>query len=218
MAAAKRTFELSDAGMIQDSRVKLKLFLADKSAFINFDASFSDPFAANFNTAIDDAEYTDDDKTLVARQSGLTKNVLLEMKACRSKFQESKVFISKAFPNDYAMQVAFGFDDYTKAQKVQLSFTNFMMRFYKMASKHNTKLIAVNYSQIQIDEILTRHDALDNAITTRDLFIKSRPVQSRQRIENLNSAWKFNTTICEAARSIYKNNYAKLKQYSISGG
>jgi hypothetical protein len=216
MAAAKRKFALSDADMIQDSRVRRALFLLDKGDFINFDASFADPYANDFNNAIDAAESMDDNETLVARQTQLTKNVLDEMNACRKKFQESKVFISKAFPDNYAMQFAFGFYDYTKAQKVQLTFTNFMLRFYKMASKHNAKLIAVNYSQIQIDEILTRHDALDNATTTRDLFIKSRPVLSRQRILNLNNAWKFNTTICEAARSIYKNNYAKLKQYSVS--
>jgi hypothetical protein len=115
------------------------------------------------------------------------------------------------------MQVAFGFDTYKKAQKKQLTFTKFMLLFYEMASKHNAKLIAANYSQTQIDEILTLHNALDNAIIARDLFIKNRPVQSSSRIESLNNAWRFNTTICGAARSIYKDNYTKLKQYEISG-
>jgi hypothetical protein len=213
----KRDFNISDPDAIQDARVKHASFLEDKTDFVNFDTDFDDPFADNFLADIDAAENTDDDETVIDQQMQLSKKVEDEMNKCRDKFQDSKPFIIKAFP-DAETQNEFGFNDYKKAQDSQTFFTDFMLKFHRIATKYKTELIAKNYSQLKIDEILTLHGTLRDANVAQDLFIKSRPQKTKDRIVKMNQAWKGETTICTAGKRIYKDDYAKYQRYLLPPG
>lgn len=213
-----RDYRITDPEMIQDARIKHGAFTEDKADFVAFDPDFADPFADNYEADIDAAEATEDDETVLDQQMDLTKAVEDEMKLCREKFQDSKPFIIKAFPNSAAKQNEFGFNDYTKAQEDQAAFTKFMLKFYNVATKYKVQLIAKNYTQLKIDEILTRHVALKNADIAQELFIKNRPVKTEERIEIMNQAWKGTTTICNAGKRIYKNNFAKYQRYLLPPG
>lgn len=214
----KRDFNLADDAMIQDARVKHASFTKDKADFIAYDPDFADPYAGNFDTDIDIAEATDDDETVTDQQMQLTKKVLDEMQLCRDKYQDSKPFIVKTFPNDLEIQNEFGFNDYKLAQKGQDTMTRFMIKFHKVATKYKTQLIAKNYKQAMIDEILARHDALKDADITQELFIKNRPVITADRITKMNKVWGTETIICTAGKRIYKNDYAKYQRYLLPPG
>jgi hypothetical protein len=214
----KRDFAIPDEDMIQDARLKHASFLEDKTDFVAFDPDFADPFAANFEIDIDAAEATDDDETVTDQQQQLTNVVLDEMQKCRDKFQDAKIFIAKTFPDNKEVQNEFGFNDYTQAQKGQSSFIKFMFKFHKVATKYKVALIAKNYTQLMIDEILTFHDTLKDADVAQDLFIKNRPVKTRDRILKMNKAWKGETTICAAGKRIYKDDFAKYQRYLLPPG
>ncbi|MEP7170251.1 MAG: carboxypeptidase-like regulatory domain-containing protein [Bacteroidota bacterium] len=148
----------------------------------------------------------------------LTNKVLDEMQKSRDYYQDAKPFIVKAFPNSLAVQNEFGFNDYKLAQKGQDSMTKFMAKFHKIATKYDAELIAKNYTQIMIDEILVRHDKLKEADITQELFIKNRPVKTADRITKLNKAWNGETIVCAAGKRIYKDNYAKYQRYLLPPG
>jgi hypothetical protein len=214
--AIKRNFNIADPDAIQDARVKHASFLEDKDDFVDFDADFDDPFAADFLEDIDAAENTDDDETVIDQQTQLT-NVADEMELSRNKYQDSKPFIIKAFV-DTETQNEFGFNDYKKAQDSHTFFTDFMLKFHRIATKYKIELIAKNYSQLKIDEILTRHDALRDANVAQDLFIKTRPQKTKDRIVKMNKAWSGEQLICAAGKRIYKDDYAKYQRYLLPPG
>jgi hypothetical protein len=214
----KRDFSLPDDEMIQDARTKHASFTEDKADFIAFDPDFADPFADNFETEIDEAEAMPDDETILDQQQQLTNAVEEEMQKCRDKYQDSKPFIVKAFPTDTAVQNEFGFNDYKKAQHSQSLFVKFMLKFHSVAEKYKVKLIAENYTQAKIDEILTRYTALKDADIAQELFIKSRPTKTQERIKKYNTAWQTEKVICNAGKRIYKNDYAKYQRYLLPPG
>jgi len=214
----RRDFSITDPEMIQDARTKHASFLEDKTDFVVFDPDFDDPFAADYLAEIDAAEAMPDDETILDQQQQLTQLVDDEMQKCRDKFQDSKPFILKAFPAKKAVQDEFGFNDYKKAQDSQGVFTKFMLKFHGIATKYNAELIAENYSQLKIDDILTRYTALRNADIAQELFIKNRPVKTQDRIEKYNTAWQTEKTICTAGKRIYKDDFAKYQRYLLPPG
>ncbi|MFI5219495.1 MAG: carboxypeptidase-like regulatory domain-containing protein [Bacteroidia bacterium] len=213
-----RDYSITDPDMIQDARTKHASFTEDKTDFVAFDPDFADPYADDFEDEIDAAEAMPDDETILDQQAQLTAAVEEEMQKSRDKYQDSKPFITKAFPNDAAIQNEFGFNDYRQAQKGQSTFIKFMLKFHSVADKYKTQLIAANYTQPKIDEILTRYTALKDADIAQELFIKNRPVKTQERIEKYNTAWKTETVICTAGKRIYKNNYAKYQRYLLPPG
>lgn len=126
-----RNFKIPDDTMIQDARVKHATFTEDKADFVAYDVDFDDPYADNFDADIDTAEATDDDETVTDQQMELTKTVLDEMQLCRDKYQDSKPFIVKAFPDNLEIQNQFGFNDYKQAQKGQDSMPSLWLNFTK---------------------------------------------------------------------------------------
>ena len=214
----RRDFSLADTEMIQDARTKHASFTEDKADFVAFDPDFADPYADNFESQIDAAEAMPDDETILDQQQQLTNAVDLEMQKSRDKFQDSKPFIVKAFPTDAAIQNEFGFNDYKKAQSNQGVFIKFMLKFHGVAEKYKVQLIAQNYTQVKIDEILTRYTALKDADIAQELFIKSRPTKTQDRIKKYNTAWQTEKVICTAGKRIYKDDYAKYQRYLLPPG
>lgn len=214
----KRNYSISDPDMIQDARTKRETYSEDVADFTAYDPDFDDAYGIAFEAAIDTAEATDDDETITDQQIQLTNAVTTEMNKCREKFQDSKPFVVKAFPADVAIQNEFGFNDYKKAQDDQAVFTKFMLKFHKVATKYKVPLIAKNYTQLMIDAILTRYEALRDADIAQELFIKNRPVITQDRIQKMNAAWEIEKVICTAGKRVYKNNFAKYQRYLLPPG
>jgi Carboxypeptidase regulatory-like domain len=213
-----KDFRITNPDMIQDARTKHGAYVEDLADFTDFDPDFDAAYGNTFELAIDDAEAMDDDETVLDQQAQLTVAIETEMKNCRNKYQDSKPFIVKAFPDDVAIQNEFGFNDYKKAQESQAVFTKFMLKFHAVATKYKVQLIAKNYTQLKIDEILTRYTALKDADIAQELFIKNRPVKTQERIIKFNDAWAIERTICEAGKRIYKDDYAKYQRYLLPPG
>lgn len=211
----KKHYNLSNAGMLEKAKGKFDLFVADKADFLAFDSAFGGTFQNEWQTAILVAESKDSDKVVLTKTRILSEAVEAKMDLCRVKFQASKYFIELAFPDNFALWTAFGYEDYAKAKNNHAVMIQFMENFYDEANAHHAELMAVNYTQAMIDEIWTRMDELDKATRAQNTWVNSRKKMTQQRQIAYNKVWDTVVRICVAGQIIYLSDAAKREQYLI---
>ncbi len=212
-----RIFKISDAEMIQTSRIYHGLFSQDRQQFINLDPDFGDPFPDNWMAAIVESESVLRDMDVRDEIAQFTGNVRHKMDECRTHFQKMKYYIEKAFPNNKAVWNAFGYEDYDSARLSEVQLLPFMKNLKTQASKNAAKLIAANYKQADIDKIGTLWQELLEADQAQESYKKERVIITQQRIEKLNAAWEYVLKVNKASKNIFADNYAKLQQYILPG-
>ncbi len=210
-----RDYNCSDPKMFESVKTTRDSFIDDKADFITFDPDFDDPFAADWLDNIEAGEALPSDETIEDQISQLTETVEEKMVSCRDKFQSSKYFIEKAFPDKPKVWNEFGYDDYDGARRVQANMIQFMKMFHGAATKYQVQLNANGYSDAKILEIKTLGDALDVANRAQESFIKSQPVLTQTRITAYNKVWEYEMKVCKAGKVIYRNNYAKYQEYLL---
>jgi hypothetical protein len=210
-----RPYVVSDAFALQYAKTLRGLFIADQAAFVNRDPSFGNPYEMDWDAAITDAENQPSDNTIEYQLAQKTDDVEEQMELCRNNFQDAKPFIKKAFPNKPATWEEFGFEDYDKVRKDQAEMVQFMKNFHSAAVKYSGQLIAVNFTQVMIDEIETRRAALNNTNNIQEQFKKERLSITETRITKLKAMWNFCQTVCETGKLIFRNQYAKYQQYLL---
>ncbi|MEE9215280.1 MAG: hypothetical protein V3U54_10900 [Thermodesulfobacteriota bacterium] len=210
-----RNYSMADAAMVEFALTILGQFKDDKAAFVSYDPDFGGTFEADWQADITAAEEVPSDEALVDAQEGLTRDVEQLMEDCRHKFQDSKRFIEKAFPDDKPVHNEFGYDNYGASRDVQTKMIFFMENFHRVAEKYSTQLIAQNYTQAHIDEIETLHDQLHDANEEQEGAKGGRPVVTQDRIIILNKPWDTTADVSRAAKAIFHKDAAKLKSYLL---
>lgn len=210
-----RIFSVRDDIMLELVKLKKMFFVEDKADFVAYDADFNDPFETNWTAAIAAAEAIDDDETTTDQLRQLTETVEAEMASCRRKFQDAKYFIQKAFPFKKSIHDEFGFNDYNVARQIQTKLIVFMKKFHRAAVRYSADLMAKNYTQAQIDDILACATALEEANLAQEAFKMQRKTKTQDRIEALNTVWLFLRQVGTAGKNIYYENYAKYNRYLL---
>ncbi len=210
-----RLFQIGDTLATEDSKTKLQFFIRDKVDFVAFDASFDGDYEIQWQKEIDDAESIASDSTIVNQQNQMTLTVNSCVVACKSHFKTMKYFIEKAFPENKAIWHEFGYDHYKKATRSHHRMIQFMKELEVTIQKYSTQLLAANISQDKIDALKPLHENLDNANQQQELYKKSRPVITQERIARLNKHWQRVLQVNKASKIIYVNNFAKFKQYVL---
>lgn len=206
---------MADASMVEFVHIIFGQFKNDKAAFVSYDPDFGGTFEADWLADIEAAEQEPTDEAVVDQQEGLTAAVEQIMDECRHKFQSSKRFIEKAFPDNKPVHNEFGYDNYDTARQVQTKMIFFMENFHRVAEKYKTKLIAENYTQAHIDEIETLHDQLHDANEAQEAAKEGRPVVTQDRIITINKPWDTAVDVSRAAKAIFHNDAAKFKSYLL---
>ncbi|MHB8842629.1 MAG: hypothetical protein ACYC56_12740 [Candidatus Aquicultor sp.] len=212
----KRVYAMSDAEALELEKTIRGCFVLDKADFIAFDEKFNAPFETEWLDEITAAEEEARDNAIVSQQTALTAEVTKWMEESKKIFQASKYHIEKAFPTSKAVQNEFGYADYDKARQAQSKMIQFMNQFYKTAVKYSSQLIAKGFTQAKIDEIGSVKTALDGANQKQEAFKKDRGVLTQERVGKLNTAWQRMQEVCNAAKYVYPENYAKQTRYIIS--
>ena len=75
-------------------------------------------------------------------------------------------------------------------------------------------------ARTKASEIKTIKTNLDEANSKQESFKKDRPVLTQERVGKLNAAWTRMQDVCNTAKFVYPNDYAKQSRYIIneSGG
>jgi len=212
----KRVYAISDAEALALEKTIKGCFVQDHADFAAFDERFSSPFETDWLNEITAAEEEAKDNNILTQQTALTEDVEKWMEESKKKFQSSKYHIEQAFPASAAVLNEFGYSDYEKARKSQNKMIQFMNQFHKTAVKYSVQLIAKGFTQTKIDEIASIKTALDAANQKQEAFKKNRSVLTQERVGKLNTAWERMQDVCNAAKYVYPENYAKLARYIIS--
>ena len=210
-----RHFKITDAEMIQFSRVMLTQFERDKLRFSQSDTCFNDPFCDDWLDAIQSAESAEQDGAVQNEMARLTGIVDEKMEACRIHFQGMKYYIEKAFPNNSAVCSAFGYGKYDGARLSEIKLLLFMKSLHAEAVKNKVALINAGFNQAKIDMIETLHGELMAANQEHAAYKQNRPVFTQNRIMELNAAWDFFSRVNKASKIVFADNYAKFRQYQL---
>lgn len=210
-----RKYKVSDPYMLSFNKTKLGYFTDDQAAFSGFDADFTTPFETNWAGVIEAAELIPTDETLKDQLQQLTALVEEAAEKCRTKFQHSKYFIEKAFPDSPAVRNEFGFDDYDKARRTQLGTLQFMRTFFATATKYAVELDAVGYNAAAVAEIDVLRADLDKANNDQEKFKGTRTLKTEERIIAMNKAWDVMVQVCKAGKIIFAADPAKYQLYLL---
>ncbi|MCL5027484.1 MAG: hypothetical protein M1480_00540 [Bacteroidetes bacterium] len=211
-----RLFKSTDLEMTDEARKIYGFFNEDINDFIKFDPDFGDSFAPAWLKAIEDAESLQSKDSLDAEQKSLTQAVEDKMKGCRNKFQSSKYFIEKAFPNNKIVWDEFGYKKYDAVRNYQIQMKEFMRNFYRTASKYSAKLIEVKYSAESIAEINTLLKDLVDADAAQEDFKNGRPMLTQDKVGKLNLCYSTTSKAANVGKQIFASDYAKHKRYVLS--
>lgn len=215
MEPLKRKFNVSDLYMLEFSKTMRAHFLDEQAGFSAFDADFAAPFEDDWQTAITDAEAILPDEVIKDQLQQLTADVEAAMEACRNKFQASKYFIERAFPNSKAIRNEFGFDNYDRDRQGQTSLLRFMETFFVTATKYAAQLATVNYDAAAVAEIGTLKTALDNADIAQEKFKGTRQTITEERIVKHNAVWDITVRVSKAGKIIFMNDPAKYQLFLL---
>ena len=211
----KLDYRVTDPEMFEVSKTKHEFFEEDKADFIAFDADFADPFADEWTVLTETTEAIPTEETLNDQLTQLTTEVEAQMKTCREKFQDTKYFIEKAFPDNIPVWNEFGYNTYESARKSQLKMIQFMKGFHVTATKYSAQLIANGYSLLKINEIETFRAALNEANVIQETFIGNKPVLTQTRYTENNKVWALMVQVCTAGKRIFKDDFAKYQRYLL---
>lgn len=213
----ERKFHKPDTEMLEQAEVMQANFTTDQPDFTDQFPDMDTPFETDFETAITTADALPDDEAVVDDQQLETQDVEELMETARTLVQILFLIVSRAFPKDAAILDVFGKKRYEKARKNQLKMIELLEVAYKAATNplYNAAIIAKGFSATQIAQLNTLENDLQEENKTQEVAKSGRPVKTQTRVQALNVVWDFMVLISDASKVIYKDNYAKRKQYLL---
>ena len=208
-----RAYNGSDVQMTEFARVAHNLMTSDLVKFTAFDSTITAAYATQFLTAIVAAETVVADTAVVDIQVQKTELIQTAMEKAKGKYADVKYFAQKTFPASTATQNEFGLNDYERARKSSTQMIQFLDEMHKACVKYQAQLVAKGFNAAAIAEILTIRTELQTANTNQEVFKKQRPKLTEDRITILNTCYEFITLVNAAAQRVYKDDFAKQKQF-----
>ena len=217
MQPVRRIYQGPDEKMRDEAKGIYDCFIEDQAKFIEFDPDFGKPeFLSAYLKLINDADEVQSNTQRVTSLKQLTEIVNDKMELCRNKFQNSKYYIEKTFPDRPVIWDEFGYKAYEKARNNQLRMKDFMRDFHKTAVKYSVKLIAANYTQEKIDEIDTFRQELNQADGDQEAFKRGRPTLTQDNLIILNNCYSMTSKVAGVGKQIFENDYARRQRYVLS--
>jgi hypothetical protein len=213
----KRNYEGSDAAMLEASETMQAQYLLDVADFTAFDTTLTLNFGNDWAAAIEAALVSDSDDLVVAQQLQTSNQVAEAMKNCTENYSDVMYFADKAFKGNKEVLQEFGRGaKYERARKSQPRMVDFMEELHRTAIKYTSQLTAKGCGAGTIAAIETAGLNLRSKNTAQNLTIGGRPVVSRERVILLNAAYAPMAQVIDAAQRVYRNNAAKMGQYSYT--
>lgn len=219
MAAIKkveRDYTMEDLDMLQLAQVFHDNFIIDKTAFTAAFPILADPFAANFQTAIDTADDIPSGGEVDSEIAVITEELNAKMPEARAALQ--KLFTYTEITWDSAAKTnSFGKNKYEKARQSQLKIKELLELAHRQAeiTENKTPLIAAGYTQGDIDELETLMDAIDELNRDQELALSDRGTKTEVRVTAMNAVWEFMRQINKTSKVVFVDSPAKLDMYLL---
>jgi hypothetical protein len=166
--------------------------------------------------AIESADTVVADATVIEQQAQETELTLLALEKAKSKYNDVKYFVQKAFPNSLATQNEFGLNDYQKVRRDPVQMVRFLDQLSKACLRYQVQLLDIGYNPVAIAEIEIIRKELLTTKSTQGTLKKERPKLTEDRIIILNTCYNYIVQLNQAAQRVYKDDFAKQNQFVFS--
>lgn len=208
-----RAFAGTDVYMAQTARVTHNLIKLELDLFTNFDTTITQQSLEDYYESIVLAEEVVADSAIIDQQVSLTESVNEVMGMARTKYNQIRYFVLKAFPNSIGVQGEFGLNDYMKARKNVNQMGQFLKEMQNACEKYESILVSRGCKKEEISAISEIRDKLISHNTTQKVFKKQRPKLTEDRIIILNNCYATTVELMAAAQFVYADDYAKRNQF-----
>jgi len=194
------------------------LFMEDKADFIAFSSTkFSDPYGDNLLAKITSAENVPSDEQEVEIQKTLTQTLEQKTDTGRIAVQKFFNFVEDAFPNNSAKLDEAGKARYENSRQVPERMITLLGSAKDFADANQAALTTVGYTTTMATEMSTSKTEINTALKAQNLAQDKRRNKTQIRRNTINDAYNSTRDLCEDAKIIYVNNFAKYNQYLIPG-
>jgi hypothetical protein len=200
-----RLFNGTDAAFIQSHNVLRKHFLNYLPAFITFDSSFGNPFAADWLLLIEECEGLPVDETHLGEQEGISDIVKDAVLRLIAKVAELEFFVHKAFPGDDDLHYEFQFNKVSRLDQYDVNFiVNCLVIRLLVINFYETDLLAVGMPPTFLAEYEALCEQTASTEMLHKLSLRIRIHRARVRVKTLNRLYKTGELVKKAAKVIFK--------------
>ena len=203
--------------VLEQARVMYAFFMVDIGSFTARFPFMDSTYAADFLTAIDDADAQPDDETVVDMQQMVTEQLNQNMQLARNAYTTLMVYVELAFPGRADVLELFGKRKYEAARRNQLKLKELMELAYTVAQKpeYNPALIAKGYTQAEIDQLNVIAETLEVSNVEQEVAKGERLTSSQLRVKKYNEMYAYMQEISKTSKLVFADDYAKQQQYLL---
>lgn len=210
-------FTLTIEEMLQQNNLMQSHFADDQAEFITKTPDLDDDFLANWKKTTNLLDDTEKDDDYIDTQLLMTQTLDESMEKGRDLLQTVFFYVERAFPGKKAEAAYFGKDRYEAARKTPLKLVELMNKCAEAASEaeYLDKLTVKGLNSQTIDDLKDTAVNIKTNFEKRDKYISNRKKITEERNQILNKIWGFMSSVSDASKLVYKNDYAKFQQYVL---
>ena len=209
----RRSFNYSDDVLIKYALDQLNFLEEDLTAFVELDADLGETKLADMQALADWALREGGDEQNVDQLGDLTGKVQEEMESCRLLFRQLRYWVIKAFPGRKAVQRQFGIGRFGRISDNQTTLLSFMISLVESVGDYRATLEATNAPASLLDGVEPQADALRDALKNQGKKRGSRPVDTEERIHQLNALHQHTRDYNAAAEHVFSDSPSKRERY-----
>lgn len=183
-----------------------------------FDEELDEDYIIRFSESLTRAKAIPLDEVVIDVQAGKSAVVLATRKLCEDHVADIKYFVNKAFPKDTAIKNEFGYNDYDEVRTKPALFVPFLRQLSVTVNKYGQQLRSKGMPAALLTISAELAGKLENDAREHELSMKGRTLTTQDRRIAYNEVWNMMKQLCLAGKRVYKNNYAKYRQYILYEG
>ncbi len=211
-----RDYNMDDLEMLQLAQVFHNNFILDKTAFTTAFPHLNDPFAVDFQTAIDMADDIPSAAEVDSEIAVITESLNAKLPLARNALQKLFTYADVAW-DSVAKTNSFGKNKYDRARNSQVKMKELLELAHRQAeiTANKTELITAGYSQAAIDELETLMNEIDTLNAQQEDALSERGTKTEVRIKALNAVWDYMKQINKTSKVVFVDSPAKLVLYLL---
>lgn len=193
------------ASYLRDQRVWNKLFVDNIADFAAFDATFTNTYATDWRSTIDELTAHPQDFVMLADLAQKTQDVLEIYRKAGQLADDLEYFVKKAFPDDERKLDEFGFRLLNSvSHATSLKFTLYAQAMLRIAQEYQPKLSAAGLPASWFTDFESAVMNGANAEVAQELAKRYRIRATTQRIKLANRLHSYSARVSKAAKIIYR--------------
>jgi hypothetical protein len=215
-ASIERDYAMDDLQMLQRAQIFHDGFVVDENDFENNFPMFADPYATQFQLAINAADAIPTAVSVQLDIKVITETLNDAVTAGLAQLQKLYTYVELIWKSK-AKNDQFGRQYYSKLNRSQTKTKELLELAHEKAElvSNKPKLIAMGYSQAMIDGLAAARDDIHVLNKEQESMIADQKTKSEVRITAYNEVWDYMHTINRASKVVFADNPARLDYYLL---